>query len=79
TPLTLGNVTLTADTTLKSGNGAITVGSAAGSFNLSLQDNTAASLGLVTFNGNVTVGDLTTFNQNYGVRLLGANNVIDTA
>ena len=80
TQLDLGAVTLAANATLKSGSGALNVGSVtdgASSFSLSLQDDTAASTGTVTFNGAATFATLTTFGQAYAVRLL-AGGTIDT-
>ena len=80
TQLDLGAVTLAANATLKSGSGALNVGSVtdgASSFALSLQDDTAASTGTVTFNGAATFATLTTFGQAYAVRLL-AGGTIDT-
>ena len=81
TQMDLGATTMTADTTLSSGTGAINVASitdGASSFALSLQADTAGSTGLVTFLGNVTVNTLTTFNRGYGIRFEGSWNVIDT-
>ncbi|MFC1480379.1 hypothetical protein ACFL5Y_02900, partial [Candidatus Omnitrophota bacterium] len=73
----LGATTMTEDTTLKSGSGAINVESITGSYILTLQDDVGAAGG-VTFNDNVTVGGLTTYAQAYAVTLKGAINVIDT-
>ena len=78
-PITIsGAATLTANSTLKSGSGAINVDlvtDGGSGYSLSLQD--AASTGAVTFAGNVTVEDLITFGGAYAVSLQGASNVID--
>ncbi len=83
TQMDLGATTMTAATTLTSGSGAINIGSitdGAGSFALSLQDNTAASTGTVTFLGDATFGTLTTFGApaNYAVIFQGTTTTVDT-
>ncbi|MDC7239420.1 MAG: FlgD immunoglobulin-like domain containing protein [Spirochaetales bacterium] len=77
--MSLGDVTMTADTTLLSGTGTIDVTSisdGAGSFTLSLQD--AAATGAVSFAGAVTVAGVTTFGGAYDVSFNGGG-TIDTA
>ncbi len=72
---------MTADATLQSGSGAITVASITdglGSYTLTLHEDVAGSTGTVTFSGNVTVNDLDTVVRAYDVAFGGAANTITT-
>ena len=76
-PMSIGDVTLLADTTLRSGSreiqtGAVTDGAQA--FTLSL--GSVGQTGGITLEGSVTIDDLTTAAGNFGVRLLGSQNDI---
>ena len=65
--------------TLFSGQSATRVKGALTVENLSLQDNSSASSGDVSLEGNLTVNSLTTFAQNYKVSVTGASNQSATA
>ncbi|MFC1792338.1 beta strand repeat-containing protein [Planctomycetota bacterium] len=78
TQMDLGATTMTADSTLKSGTGAINVASMGGDFDLTLQSDVVGATGAVTFAGNVVVNDIITFAQAYAVTLQGTTNVIDS-
>ena len=70
--MNLGLVTLALDATVKSGTGTLTIASVSGgNKKLALQDNTSNSRGLVVITGNVNIGQIETFAQNYAVSLLG--------
>jgi len=75
----LGATTMTANSTIISGNSATNIASitdGANSYSLDLQNGTAT--GTVTFTGNVTVNDLDTFSGSYAVVMQGSSNTIDT-
>jgi len=78
TAMTLGATSQTANSTLKSGEGAITVASMTGDFDLTLQSDETGATGGVTFTGNLTANDLITFIKGYSVTLQGTSNEIDS-
>ena len=69
----------TRNLTLFSGDKATTVSGAIEVQNLTLQDNSTSSAGLVDLRGDLKVYDLTTYSQNYAVNLTGATIVSSTA
>ena len=76
-PLTLGDVSLLADVTLRSGSGAITTGAITdGVASCALTLGSLAQTGEITLGGSVTIDDLATAAGNFGVRLLGNQNDI---
>lgn len=75
--ISVGNVTLRADTTLRSGSGEIQTGAVtdgAAAFTLSLGSD--GQTGEITLEGSVTIDDLTTAAGHFGVKLLGNQNDI---
>ncbi len=73
--ISLGDVTLTADTSFIAGTGTIgfnSVTDGAGSFALSLQ---SGSTGAVTVSGGITIATLTTFATAYDMNLLGTGTI----
>ena len=78
TQMDLGNVTMTAAATLRSGSGAINVASVtdgAGSFVLSL--GSAVQTGAITVSGNATFNTLATFAGAYAVAFTGTTTTVD--
>ncbi|MEM6821788.1 MAG: hypothetical protein AAF558_07615 [Verrucomicrobiota bacterium] len=66
----LGAVTMTANSVIRTRGAALNVASltdGGGGFTLTLQNNQVTATGTVTFLGDVTVGDITTFNEGYAV------------
>ena len=76
TAMDLGSTTQTANSTLKSGTGAITVASMTGDFDLTLQSDETGTTGEVKFTGNLAANKLITFIKGYAVTLQGTSNVI---
>ena len=78
--ISLGDVTLVADTTLRAGSGKVTtqaITDGTNSFGLTL--GSAAQTGDITLAGNVTIDALTTVAGAYGVALTGGSNEITQA
>ncbi|MEM6883787.1 MAG: hypothetical protein AAF571_02055, partial [Verrucomicrobiota bacterium] len=70
TQMDLGAVTMTANSVIRTRGAALNVASitdGGGGFALTLQNNQATATGTVTFAGDVSVGDIVTFNRGYAV------------